>query len=449
MPNETMQFNIPEKLNNLENQLLDREISLEDFDKAFDEYNKTLTHDESQFENFGIQSVESNLKSIENNNPEYPEQANAILNNYSTQAQNLLASFLSKAAKISTMGMLAGAPIFAAAQSENQLDNSTRLNELKHPLEVNSENDAIVRIPANDRIESVTGFEDRFDTNKLTIDNIGDWMINNFKDPSYAQKLAIEDQAKFAEYETAKNKYDAVRSDMVKEIDDPMYQARLNTELKQSGLLGAETYVVEKEKQNLADDYIIVPGSAAMPEKNVLAYAVPVLDESKYDSATVTDFHDLLEKNKVKEGQTVLPVNDQYDATMSVHEFTHEKTNTSELVTPYAARMYQESLNESGIKNIADSWIAQGKTFGMSESELHEYVYEQFAKPTEIDARKEEFKRVAEQLGFWRKDGPMTPEIVSNVEREIRNNPDLSEGVDQFLKIVRHDRIPEIINTLR
>jgi hypothetical protein len=212
--------------------------------------------------------------------------------------------------------------------------------------------------------------------------------------------------------------YDAYRDDLQALLQNPIYQARFSQELAQSGLLGAETYVAEKEQENIDRDYHVVAG-------------------------TETDPFDAVEASYSPEGGVELPASPE-DATVAYHEFWHEVKDVDRFITPFAKKPYEESMMRFSLEYYQGMIDSSGGKLSHKKPEELKLYYETIA---ELDTRRRAFEFEARRLGIWRYGDTFTENDLEKVfQKETFEK--LSDDAQDFLKYTKREKIADLINRL-
>ena len=114
------------------------------------------------------------------------------------------------------------------------------------------------------------------------------------------------------------------------------------------------------------------------------------------------------------------------DTPLIIHEKEHIVTRGNYLISQKAKTLYENAFQ-------ADS----------SNRFFSEYI----SSPTELDARKRSFEYDIEKYGVWKYGEVFTEEHLSKA-LELRNAGKLSGDSREFLKFLKHEKIPEIMNTI-
>lgn len=240
--------------------------------------------------------------------------------------------------------------------------------------------------------------------------------------------LSGEDQAILRAY----GEYDNQRLKELIHLDNPEYQRRVRENLEASGLFGTGTYVLEKQKANLADDYLVVEGLQADSLRNAIGFT------------------------EKEANQVSLPTDNSLEKGVAAHEFRHEATDLERLIPSSVKELYRQSarpfsdslvvdiLEKRGgekIKNILDTISKEKKEIFLAEA----YVY--FTNPTEIDARKRQLENDLESAGVWKYGELFTEKTLDDIKK-LGAQGALSGGSIEFLMLIKPENLPGIMNTV-
>ncbi len=112
---------------------------------------------------------------------------------------------------------------------------------------------------------------------------------------------------------------------------------------------------------------------------------------------------------------------------VALHEGQHAITDDNKYMSRYAKKLYKKAY----------------RSLSSDAKEDNEY----FSNPTEMDARKRVLEYELEQKGIWKYEEKFTKKHLKKAI-ELMNQDKLSEGTTDFLKRIKLEKLPEIMNTI-
>lgn len=214
----------------------------------------------------------------------------------------------------------------------------------------------------------------------------------------------------------AYQKYDAQREWLAGVVHSPAYEAKA----RQNEGLSPEK-IAQRKEASLRDEISLNDQFHTTGQDNI-----GVRDPHSRRSRIRVRFGKI-PPEKAQSYKESYPGAEHYqDVPVAVHEMEHEVTEGERGMSETAKRLYKEAYAGVG-----------------SETKIGAYL----SKPEELDARKRVFEYELERNGIWKYGESFTQEHLQK-SLELRKAGKLTDDSQVFLDLLKHEKIPEIMNTI-